>query len=320
MEQISTNVRAFAGWEPREMKRDANTRGGASKTNPEQAQAKRAFAWLSRLSRLSPDTASLLTFHLFTQPKKYPRPERERVWLQRAEELVLSNGVRAWSWGEGPLCLLVHGWQGRGAQLGAFIAPLVERGYRVVTFDVEAHGSSPGTHSTLLSWLRPIFDVVERYGDPVSVIAHSFGCPAVSLALRRGLTARSVVYLAPPDALEGGARTFARVTGIGDEGFEALARRVTAVTGIAIEGERVSEFGPRMKTPRLLVHDEQDLDVNIRCARTYAKYWPGCQVHTTAGLGHRKILYDANVVARAVDYVHAHRDAATTLERSLEGL
>ncbi len=147
MEQISTNVRAFVG--PLTSQSEAETTKGTS--------AKPPFAWLARLSALNPDLASHLTFRLFTHTRKYPRPERERAWLQGAQELVLSNGVRAWSWGEGPLCLLVHGWQGRGAQLGAYIAPLAQRGYRVVTFDVEGHGSSPGTHATLLSWLRPIF-------------------------------------------------------------------------------------------------------------------------------------------------------------------
>lgn len=313
MEQISTNVRAFVGPE-------TNTANPAIRATAKAAALPPAFQWLVRLSALSPDLAARVSFRFFTQPRRFPRPERERNWLLGAEELVLNNGIRAWSWGRGPLCLLVHGWQGRGAQLGAFIAPLVERGYRVVAFDVEAHGSSPGTHATLLSWLAPITDIVERFGDPVAVIAHSFGCPAVSLALRRGLVTRSVVYLAPPDALDLGARTFARVTGIGDAGFEALARRVTAVTGLTFDDQRVATFGPTMKTPLLLVHDEQDPDVDIRCARTYARYWPGCHVHTTTGLGHRKILYDADVVGRVVRYVHAHRHDGSTLERSLQGL
>jgi pimeloyl-ACP methyl ester carboxylesterase len=309
MEQISTNVRSF-------FKAPAPTRSRAAKAPDTNSK----LAWLARFSSFSPGLASHLTFDWFTRPKRYPRPERERRFLQDAEELELTGGIRAWSWGEGPLCLLVHGWQGRGAQLGAFIAPLVDQGFRVVTFDVEGHGSSPGTHSTLLSWLRPIFDVVARYGDPVAVVAHSFGCPAVSLALRRGLMARAVVYLAPPDALELGARTFARVTGIGDQGYEALARRVAKVTGLTFEGERIERFAQSMTTPLLVVHDETDVDVSISCARNYARHWPGCQVYTTTGLGHRKILYDAGVLERVTHFVAAHRSAGTLLERSLEKL
>ena len=39
------------------------------------------------------------------------------------------------SWGEGPAVYLVHGWGGWAGQLGAFVAPLVAAGYRVITFD-----------------------------------------------------------------------------------------------------------------------------------------------------------------------------------------
>ena len=40
--------------------------------------------------------------------------------------------------------LLVHGWEGRGAQLGSLVGPLVEAGLSVVAFDAPAHGDSPG--------------------------------------------------------------------------------------------------------------------------------------------------------------------------------
>ena len=53
------------------------------------------------------------------------------------------------SWGAGPTVLLVHGWNGRGAQLGAFAPALVKSGYRVVTFDTPAHGRSPGRATNL---------------------------------------------------------------------------------------------------------------------------------------------------------------------------
>jgi hypothetical protein len=37
-----------------------------------------------------------------------------------------------YSWGSGPTILLAHGWSGRGSQLGAFVEPLVEQGFRLV--------------------------------------------------------------------------------------------------------------------------------------------------------------------------------------------
>jgi pimeloyl-ACP methyl ester carboxylesterase len=160
-----------------------------------------------------------------------------------------------------------------------------------------------------------MFELAERFGDPTGIIAHFFGCPAVSLALRRCLHARSVVYIAPPDALDGGAQTFARVTGIGARGEAALKRRLTAMTGIDFDEQRVVNFGRGMVTPLLVVHDEEDKDVALRSARTYARHWPGCSVFTTAGLGHRQILRDPQVVQHVVSFVFGHRQSAGELDR-----
>ena len=49
----------------------------------------------------------------------------------------------------GSTVLMVHGWNGRGAQLGAFAPELVHAGFRVVTFDTPAHGRSPGRATNL---------------------------------------------------------------------------------------------------------------------------------------------------------------------------
>lgn len=275
----------------------------------------RVNPWLGRVSKVNPTLAAWFGSHWFTRPRQWPRPDREHEVLAKGTPLTLRHGVRAWSYGEGPLVLLVHGWEGRGAQLGSFVDPLVTRGFRVVTFDVEAHGSSPGTHATLLSWLWPLFELGERLGEPSCIIAHSFGCPAVSLALRRGLQARSVVYLAAPDAIDGGARTFARVTGLGERGEAALKRRVSAMTGLDFDDQRVANFGRTMTTPLLVVHDEDDADVSIASARTYARHWRDCRTFTTRGLGHRKILRDPQVIQNVVSFVCAHRWSEGVLDR-----
>jgi len=54
--------------------------------------------------------------------------------LERAHARPLFVGgrrIEMWKWGRGPAVLLAHGWGGRGAQLGAFVDPLVARGFSV---------------------------------------------------------------------------------------------------------------------------------------------------------------------------------------------
>src|SRR5205814_10403776 len=96
---------------------------------------------------MSASIAERTAARLFTTPHRAPRPEQENLLLARARAFRV-DGLAAWRWGSGSPVLLVHGWEGRGAQLGAFVDPLLARGFSVVTFDASAHGASPGMLAT----------------------------------------------------------------------------------------------------------------------------------------------------------------------------
>ena len=96
-------------------------------------------------SALAPEAAAARAERLFLTPPRPRRPAWEIDLLARAEARPMRVGPRrieTWTWGTGPSVLLVHGWGGRGTQLGAFVAPLVARGFSVVTFDAPGHGAS----------------------------------------------------------------------------------------------------------------------------------------------------------------------------------
>src|ERR1043166_8169499 len=105
---------------------------------------------------VSEDLGTLVAERLFTSPRRHPRPDREAHVLAMGRRFDLDVTLRsprwhgehrrlaAWRWGHGPTVLLVHGWEGRGSQLGAFVEPLVAAGLSVVAFDAPGHGDSPG--------------------------------------------------------------------------------------------------------------------------------------------------------------------------------
>jgi len=97
------------------------------------------------LSALAPSVAARLAERRFLTPSRPRRPDAELALLATARARPLFVGTRhieLWLWGAGPSVLLVHGWGGRGTQLGAFVEPLVARGFSVVTFDAPGHGAS----------------------------------------------------------------------------------------------------------------------------------------------------------------------------------
>src|SRR5216117_4462154 len=97
------------------------------------------------LSHLAPELAARAAERLFLTPPRPRRPQTEIDLLGTARARPMRVGARrieTWVWGVGPSVLLVHGWGGRGAQLGPLVGPLVARGFSVVTFDAPGHGAS----------------------------------------------------------------------------------------------------------------------------------------------------------------------------------
>lgn len=242
----------------------------------------------------------------FTTPARHEPPERERAWLADALAFRVHTDdgpLAAWSWGRGPVVLLVHGWSGRGAQLGGFVAPLVRRGYRVVAWDAPGHGASSGRRSSIVQIAEATLDVARAVGAPRAIVAHSAGAAAVSLALGWGLRASRLVYVATPGDLDRYLERAAGRLGISPGVVERARRRIERRLGFAWADLPTAFTVPHAPRPLLIVHDRDDRETDWRSARALADLWPGASLLTTRGLGHRRILRDPAVVERVAGFV-----------------
>lgn len=59
----------------------------------------------------------------------------------------------------------------------------------------------------------------------------------------------------------------------------------------------------QLDVPGLVIHDQDDRDVPIEEGAAVARAWPGAQFVRTTGLGHRRILRDPEVIARAAAFI-----------------
>lgn len=263
---------------------------------------------LRLLSVTAPGVASRVAADLFMTPRRFAAPQREQEVLARGlpftVKLGASREVRAWRFSEGPAVILTHGWEGRGSQLTPFVAPLVERGYSVVTFDAPGHGASPGSRSSLphFAWaLRAVADAVGT--PPHAIIAHSLGCAAATLALREGLSVNRVVYLSPPlNPVDYTAR-FGDILGLDDATIRGLQKRIEERFARKWSDYSLAESARSMTAPLLVVHDREDRDTFYQEGAALAEAWPGARLMTTEGLGHRRILRDEKVIEEITRFV-----------------
>lgn len=241
----------------------------------------------------------------FLRPPREARPLSESSLLAVADTIgALPSGARVWSWGEGPIALLVHGWGGRGAQLGGFVPTLVNAGWKVVAFDAPAHGDSPGTRTTLDEMAGTLRAVADWHGPVDAVIAHSFGAAATTVALSRGLRAGRVAFLAPLFAVEASVERYVTALGMSAESRAAfLAALSDANRGAGPDQLDGPKLAPAMTAPLLVVHDQADREVPYRDGVAAATLWPGAGLITTVGLGHRKILGDPHVISLVREFV-----------------
>ena len=262
---------------------------------------------LKLLSRTSPNVASRIAVDLFMTPRRFRTPDRERALLADASpfEVRLGTGttIRAWSWGEGPVVLLVHGWEGRGSQMSTFVQPLVDAGYRVVTFDAPGHGASDGNRSSLPHFTWALRGVAEATAEPHAIIAHSLGCAATTLALKEGLTANRLVFFAPPlDPVEYTAR-FGEIIGIDGEVLNRMRLRIEERFLRKWSDYSLGETAREMTAPLLIVHDREDRETYWSEGNALAQAWPNARLITTEGLGHRKILREPALIEEATRFI-----------------
>ncbi len=265
--------------------------------------------WYFRIvGRLLPGVAARKAYKLWFRTHRFKEPLREIRWLKDATQDVIEHpyGPLAVSrWGEdGPTILLVHGWNGRGSQMGAFAAPLVEAGYRVVTYDLPAHGRSPGDNTNVFKAIETLEAVAETYGPIYGIIGHSFGGMVTTLALKEALSANRVVCIGTPSSLHWLLERFTKILAIPKTTLTRLNQMIVRDFSNDI-WDRVSLLSvtKELSTPALIIHDELDLDVDWKEAEAIATSWHGARFMKTSGLGHRRILRDPDVVAAVVSFM-----------------
>ncbi len=270
-----------------------------------------AIPLLRGLASLSPSLGARVLETVFLSPRRHPVPQREQAWLETSENTAFeSRGRRlaAWSWGSsGPAVLLVHGWEGRGAQLGAFVEPLLSEGFRVVTFDGPGHGISGGNRSSLIEMGAAVLDAARKLGPFHGAVAHSAGAAATTLALSDGASIDRMVYVAPPADLGEFLGRVAAALELPAGVIPIARRRIAERFGFRWDAIAHFHLAQSMTAPLLVIHDCDDREIEVDNGVRLASLWRGSRLEVTSGLGHRRILREERVVSRAVGFLAADR-------------
>ena len=256
--------------------------------------------------RLSSRLSSRLLYWLWCHALRHPPSPKEQLFKAEAKATGFSvNGVnyKFHSLGDGPVVLTVHGWDGRGTQMMSFFKPLVDAGFKVVTFDAHGHGESPGQQTNGVIISDMIVEISNRVGGCYAMIAHSMGGSFALVALEK-ISVEKVVLIAPPQNLEAAYQKVKMRLDIPDRPGRLFKERFERNFPNAWNRFSIDQMVTKLAHVKgLIIQDRDDDFVYPDESKAIHERWKGSELLFTEGLGHRKILRDDVVVQRTVDFL-----------------
>ena len=266
------------------------------------------------LSVIAPRLAARRADRMFFTPIGLPRPESEMPYYESANHSSVEfNGKKGalYTWGDGAeTILMLHGWASRGTRMGHFAEALVEKGYKVIAFDMPAHGDSEGKTTNLFEISELTARICDAHAPVHSVIAHSFGGMALCNAVHRyDLKVNRSVLIAAPFTMKYIIDSFAAIMNItqkvSDLMVERISKRFMEELEVNVYELSVDSFAKSLNFPFLVIHDRDDKDIAYSEGEGYANDLPDVEFVTTEGLGHRQILKEPEIMNKIIEFASA---------------
>lgn len=251
------------------------------------------------------ELAASIFLHPMRGARRMPRELGYLVTARRFTLATSAGELAAWEWGaaDRPLVGLLHGWEGHGAQLGAFAAPLVEAGFRVLVFDAPGHGDSPGDECSAPQVGRLVVEMQARVGGFYVLVAHSMGAAAAAMAAVQGARLRGLVFLAPPISQLDRVERTSRRLGLSPEVAACFGAAVARRTGLPFEQASMFHVAELAPCPLLALHDPDDADTAYAATEQFVARWRGARLVPCPGRGHVRLLSTPEVVRQTVEFI-----------------
>ena len=261
------------------------------------------------LNLISTKAVVLYAAKLFTTPIKHRIPKRElEMDTNSIQQLIpvpsINKSIMVYQYGKSDKkVLLVHGWSGRGTQLFKIADALLKEGYATVSFDAPAHGKSPGNSSIMLEFIASIFELEKQYGPFEVAIGHSLGGMAVLNAAKSGFKTDKIIVIGSGDIVHDIIDDFIKKLQLKPEISLKLRAHFENKYNEAMDNYSAFKAAEAIEKPILVVHDENDYEVPVKAGINIHQHVKNGELMITKGLGHRKILGDANVIHKIIEFI-----------------
>lgn len=261
------------------------------------------------LELISPKWVTLFAAKLFTTPLKHRIPKREFHMDQNSVQSTIlipaiSKEIVVYEYGKSERkILLVHGWSGRGTQLVKIADALLELGFSTISFDAPAHGKSKGNSSIMTEFIASILELEKQFGPFELAVGHSLGGMSILNAIKQNLQLKKAIIIGSGDIIQDIIDDFVKKLELKPRISNLLREHFENKFQEKMNNYSASEAAKAVKIPLLVIHDENDADVNVKAAHHIKDNLENAEILITRDLGHRKILGNKDVIAKIIEFI-----------------
>jgi pimeloyl-ACP methyl ester carboxylesterase len=261
------------------------------------------------IASISPKLSVLFSAKLFTTPIKHSTPKRELEMdsksIQKLIEIpAINQKVMTYEYGKSEKkILLSHGWSGRGTHLFKIADELVKAGYSTISFDAPAHGKSPGSTTIMSEFVETILEIEKQFGPFEAAVGHSLGGMSLLNATKNGLAIRRLAIIGSGDVVQDILDDFVAKLELKPSTSTQLRLHFEKKYKVEMDGYSAYKAAVEIAIPVLVIHDKNDTEVPVTAGIHIHQHLKNGELVLTEGLGHRKILVNAQVIEKVVGFI-----------------
>lgn len=261
------------------------------------------------LNFFSPFVASRFAARIFLTPFRYDMPDREKEMYEHSQKEyihidTINRDIMLYQYGTAPKkILLVHGWSGTGTQLSKIAKALIDQGYSTISFDAPAHGKSPGKRTLMPHFIKTVHYIEEKYGPFEAAIGHSLGGMSLLRCVKDGLSINKLVIIGTANSITAITQNFVKNMELSPKTGRLLKAYFDKRYGEDLDNYSGAVSAKDVKTPTLIMHDRQDVDVHYSAAHEIENSLINSKIYLTENLGHRRILGDPLVIKKIQTFI-----------------
>lgn len=266
---------------------------------------------IKTISILSKRKAAEKAFKLFCTPYS-GKPKRKAPAIFHAGKKITVEinklTIRGWEWLPEKYTtksvLIVHGFDSCSYKFDKYIKLLLQEGFRVLAFDAPGHGISDGKTANALLLKDTILKIEEKFGPLHSIIAHSMGGIAATLATEALTTIKRLVLIAPATETPRAIDNFFKFVPLGENIKQELINYIVELAAQPLSYFSVVRSVQHHTTPTLWLHDEDDWICPYEDILPAKKLnLSHVEFYITKGLGHSKIYRNEKVSKRIITFL-----------------